>query len=229
MESLFSAVSLLALGFVLGLQHALEADHVAAVSTIAQHKNIKKSSLLGAFWGIGHTATLLLIGMIVLSFKLVIPEKFALSFEFLVGVMLIVLGINLLLKFKKDNIHVHEHQHDDARHIHLHSHKESESHSHAHKSILVGALHGLAGSGAMMLIVSGATNNVISGMLFITIFGIGSILGMAATSAVITLPIVYSNRIGKADQIVKFSAGILSITIGAILVYEIGFAQHLLF
>lgn len=228
-ESLFSASSFLALGFILGLQHALEADHVAAVSTIAaQHKDLKQSSIMGALWGIGHTATLLLIGLIVITFKFSIPEKFALSFEMLVGVMLIALGLNLLLKFKKDNLHAHEHEHEDARHVHLHSHKTSKNHNHAHKSVLVGMLHGIAGSGALMLVVAGATNNAVSGMLFIAIFGVGSILGMAATSAIITLPIVYSGKIGKADQIIKFSAGVLSVVIGSLLIYEIGFVNHLI-
>lgn len=225
MESLFSATPFLALGFILGLQHALEADHVAAVSTIAaQHKDFRRSSIMGALWGIGHTATLLLIGLIVLTFKISIPERFAISFELLVGVMLVALGANLLLKFKKDNLHVHKHEHDNDRHIHLHSHKDSNGHNHAHKSALIGALHGLAGSGALMLIVAGATSNTISGMLFIAIFGFGSIMGMAATSAIITLPIVYSNKIGRVDQIIKCSAGILSIAIGSLLIYEIGFA-----
>lgn len=91
-------ITLLGLGFILGLKHALDADHVVAVSTIvSQVRGLKKSSLIGAIWGVGHTTTLLLVGLVILIFKLVIPNKVALFFEILVGFVLVILGIGVLI------------------------------------------------------------------------------------------------------------------------------------
>ena len=107
-------LSILALGFVLGIKHAIEPDHVIAVSTIAsQSKKLLRSSLAGVFWGIGHTATLLIVGIILIFMKGEIPDKWAMSLEFLVGIMLVYLGVTTILSLK--NIHTHEHEHDGRR------------------------------------------------------------------------------------------------------------------
>ena len=107
----------LALGFVLGMEHALDADHLVAVSTIVSHnKSLKKSSVLGAIWGLGHTSTLFIVGMLVIMFKLTIPEMLALSVEALVGIVLIVLGISVILDIKKHRkVHFHSHEHDGKK------------------------------------------------------------------------------------------------------------------
>lgn len=214
---------LLGLGFILGLKHALDADHVVAVSTIvSQTKNLKKSSLAGAIWGVGHTATLFLVGLVILVFKLAIPDKLALSFEFIVGVVLVVLGVDVLRKVIKGKVHLHEHQHGDSVHTHLHSHKESPSHNYIHKSFVVGTIHGLAGSAALMLLVLTTVNSIFQGLLYILIFGIGSIVGMLIVSGIIALPFLLSSKFDKINNIVKILAGTISIVLGFTIMYEIG-------
>src|SRR3954470_22694276 len=144
-----SFLSILALGFVLGIKHAIEPDHVIAVSTIAsQSKKLFRSTLAGVFWGIGHTATLFIIGVILILMKGEIPEKWAMSLEFLVGIMLVYLGLTTITSFK--NIHVHHHKHDGDDHKHVHSHQNSGEHKHKHQhqnvtyleSMLIGLVHG---------------------------------------------------------------------------------------
>lgn len=214
---------LLGLGFILGLKHALDADHVVAVSTIvSQTKNLKKSSLAGAIWGMGHTATLFLVGLVILVFKLAIPDKLALSFEFIVGVVLVVLGVDVLRKVSEGKVHLHEHQHGDSVHTHLHSHKESPSHNYIHKSFVVGTIHGLAGSAALMLLVLTTVNSIFQGLLYILIFGIGSIVGMLIVSGIIALPFLLSSKFDNINNIVKILAGTISIVLGFTIMYEIG-------
>lgn len=229
MEMLLQLITLLSLGFILGLKHALDVDHVVAVSTIvSQTKSLKKSSLSGAIWGLGHTTTLFLVGLLILGLKLVLPEKLALSFEFLVGIVLVVLGTDVLRKVIKDKVHLHGHKHDNITHLHLHAHNTSQSHSHTHKSFIVGMFHGLAGSAALMLLVLPTVESMLQGLLFILIFGIGSILGMLITSTIIGLPFVFTTKFDRINNIVKTVAGTLSIVLGFTIMYEIGIVGGLL-
>ncbi len=229
MEMLLQLITLLSLGFILGLKHALDVDHVVAVSTIvSQTKSLKKSSLSGAIWGLGHTTTLFLVGLLILGLKLVLPEKLALSFEFLIGIVLVVLGTDVLRKVIKDKVHLHGHKHDNITHLHLHVHNTSQSHSHTHKSFIVGMFHGLAGSAALMLLVLTTVESMLQGLLFILIFGIGSILGMLITSTIIGLPFVFTTKFDRINNIVKTVAGTLSIVLGFTIMYEIGIVGGLL-
>lgn len=217
----FPSITLLALGFILGLKHALDADHVVAVSTIvSQAKSLKKSSLFGAIWGVGHTTTLFLVGSVILSFKLVVPDRTALSFEFLVGIVLVLLGIDVLRKVIKDKVHLHKHKHDDIVHIHIHSHKKSIFHKHTHKSFMVGLAHGLAGSAALMLLVLTTVKSIFQGLLYILVFGVGSILGMLIISGIIGLPFVLTAKFDKIHNGVKILAGTISIALGFIIMYD---------
>lgn len=227
------SITLLGFGFVLGLKHALDADHVVAVSTlVTQTKNLKKSSLFGAIWGLGHTTTLLLVGFLILTFKLSFPEKLTLLFEFLVGIVLVILGIGVLRKVIKSKIHFHGHKHGGVVHIHFHSHKGSSSHSnHTHhykKSFVVGVVHGLAGSAALMLLVLTTVKSIFQGLLYIIIFDIGSILGMLAISTIIGLPFVLTKNFANTHNRIKIIAGVMSIVLGFTIMYEIGFAGGLL-
>ena len=220
-EALFQLISLLGLGFVLGLKHALDADHVAAISTIvSQTRSLRRSSLFGAFWGIGHTTTLLIIGFLILALKLAIPDKVALSFEFLVGIVLIVLGMDLLRKVVKDRVHLHQHRHGKIIHAHLHSH-ETPSHAHSHKPFAVGMIHGLAGSASLMLLVLATVKSILQGLLFILVFGVGSILSMMIISTVIGLPFIFSSRSTNVNDIVKVLAGASSTLLGFATIYGI--------
>lgn len=224
----FKLITLFGLGFVLGLKHALDADHVVAVSTIvSQTKSLKKSLLAGAIWGVGHTITLLLVGLVILIFKLTIPDKLALSFELIVGVVLVVLGVDVLRKVIKEKVHLHEHQHGSSVHTHLHPHKESWSHDHTHRSFVVGMIHGLAGSATLMLLVLTTVRSVFQGLFYILIFGIGSIIGMLIVSGIIGFPFLLLAKFGKINNSVKILAGTISIVLGFTIMYKIGFVNGL--
>ena len=224
----FQLITLLGLGFVLGLKHAFDADHIVAVSTIvSQTKSLKKSSLAGAIWGVGHTTTLFLVGLVILIFKLAIPDKLALSFQFTAGVVLVVLGVDVLRKVIKEKFHLHKHQHGDRVHTHLHPHKESPLHDHTHKSFVVGTIHGLAGSAALMLLVLTAVKSIFQGLLYILIFGVGSIVGMLIVSGIIAFPFLLSVKLDMINNIVKIFSGTISIVLGFTIMYEIGFVNGL--
>lgn len=225
----FQLITLLGLGFVLGLKHALDADHVVAVSTIiSQTKSLKKSSIFGAIWGMGHTTTLFLAGSAILIFKLAIPDKLALYFEFLVGIVLVILGMDVLRKVIRDKVHLHKHKHSTMIHTHLHTHKEPFSHNHTHKSFIVGMIHGLAGSAALMLLVLTTVKSVFQGLLFILIFGIGSVLGMLIVSTIIGLPFILTEKFSEMHNSLKILTGTISIVLGSIIMYEIGYVAGLI-
>jgi sulfite exporter TauE/SafE len=189
----------LALGFLLGLRHALDADHLAAVSTVlAERPSVRASGAVGLWWGIGHTLTLLLVGAIVLIWGLHIPERFELLAESGVGVLLIVLGVTLARKLYRERWHVHRHDHDGDAHAHFHSHRQQDDHLHRHwmadsvRPLCIGMVHGLAGSAALMLVILATTEDLVRGLLSIVVFGVGSIVGMMAIGMTISLPLVCS-------------------------------------
>ena len=217
-------LSLLGFGFLLGIRHAFDVDHIAAVSTIIHnHKSIKKSTLVGLFWGFGHTISLFFVGLIVLLLKITIPEKLALSFELIVGIMLFILGINVLFSINKNKIHIHKHKHHDIEHIHFHSHKLIGHHQHRHlefkKSLFIGLIHGLAGSAALTLLILATVNSVLLGLIYILIFGIGSIVGMMIVSSIISLPFkLIPNNLQKTQKILELSTGLFSAIIGLFMI-----------
>jgi len=194
----------LLLGFLLGARHALDADHLAAVATLVSTRpNLRASGLVGMSWGIGHTATLLAVGLVVLFLGLTIPTRIGQAFEFLVGMMLVTLGVWLASAIVRGRWHVHRHEHEGTTHLHLHSHQDHGGHGHTHwlalsgKPVLVGMVHGLAGSAAVMLVVVSATRSIVEAILYILVFGAGSILGMALLGVLIALPLAYSASIGR--------------------------------
>ncbi len=224
----FQLTTLLGLGFILGLKHTFDPDHIVAVSTIvSQAGSLKKSLLQGFVWGMGHTATLFLAGLLILVFKVTIPPKLTLVFELLVGAVLIILGINVLSRLIKGRIHLHKHEHDKITHAHLHSHEESKSHTHIHKSFMVGMLHGLAGSAALMLIVLASVESISQGLLYITAFGVGLTIGMLMVSGIISLPFAFTKRFDRFNMGLKIITGLISISLGSLIVYKIGYAGNL--
>ena len=216
--------TLLGFGFLLGIKHALDADHIAAVSTIvARNKSIKESSLLGMFWGFGHTIALLVMGLIILLLKITIPEKVALSFEIIVGIMLVILGISVMMQIIKDKIHIHKHKHRKDSHFHFHSHRYIKNHSHTHKSLYIGILHGLAGSAVLSLLVLSTINSIWLGLLYILIFGTGSILGMMLISSIISIPfMLIPARLENTKNALKAFSALISIFLGLSIIYKIG-------
>ena len=217
-----SYAAILGFGFLLGLRHALDADHLAAISTVlAERPSFRASSAVGFWWGIGHTMTLLLVGAVVLAWDIRIPERFELVAESGVGLLLIVLGGTLAWKLYRERWHVHSHHHDDGLHVHLHSHRQQDDHRHRHwmagslRPLCIGMAHGLAGSAALMLIVLSSTHELGSGLLSIAVFGVGSIVGMMAIGLTISLPLVCSLTASRRLFAgLQGCAGVASVCIG---------------
>lgn len=230
-----SYLTILTLGFVLGLRHALDTDHIAAVSTVlAQRPSWRASSLVGLSWGLGHTLMLLLVGAVVLVLRVPIPELVSTAAEFAVGVMLVALGGLLGMKLIHERWHMHQHDHDGTRHVHLHSHAQSVDHGHSHwwrgslRPLCIGMAHGLAGSAALLLIVVASANSVVDGLIYIAVFGCGSILGMMLIGLVLSLPVVWSLRLGRPVFLaVQGVASLGSVTLGISIVYRIVMGEQL--
>src|ERR1700687_4332926 len=197
---------ILGLGFLLGMQHALEADHVAAVSSIAARRtHVGDIVKHGLTWGLGHTLTLFAFAGAAILLGRAIPEHFARPLETAVGVMLVGLGAHVLWRLWRDRVHFHSHGHGDGTiHIHAHSHAGETvaharaAHTHLHgfrwRTLLVGLMHGMAGSGALRVlgVSQGSTPPGAPG--YIALFGIGSMVGMGALSTVIAVPLALSAR-----------------------------------
>jgi sulfite exporter TauE/SafE len=227
---------LLTFGFTIGLLHATEADHVTAVATlVSRNKKISKASLLGALWGVGHTLALFLAGLAVMLLAVNIPERLSLTFEFGVGIMLVFLGLsvigdvrNRLFRAWKMATSRHTHPHAHGGRIHVHPHTHGEEHAHGHKSIIIGMVHGLAGSGALMLVVLSTVDSVWNGLAYIALFGIGSIVGMLAISTAIGVPFALTaGRFDKMNRYIRVGASLLSIGLGISIMYEIGIVEKL--
>lgn len=228
-------LTILSLGFVLGIKHAIEPDHVIAVSTIAsQSKQLFRSTLAGVFWGIGHTATLFVFGVVLIIMKGEIPQKWAMSLEFIVGIMLVYLGIKTVLSFK--NIHLHRHKHDEEeQHKHLHSHVHIGDHDHKHKhnkfsylnSMLIGLVHGLAGSGAMVLLTMSTVSGIWDAAIYILIFGAGTVIGMLFFTTIIGIPFVLSSKKISLNRTLTQLTGLISIVFGIYYMYNLGVTEGL--
>lgn len=238
------AFGMLGLGLIYGLKHATEIDHIVAVSAIvSEHRKLRRAALVGGLWGAGHTASLVVVGTIVLALRVAIPETVASWLEFSVALMIIGLGISALRKVlnRRADVHVHKHVHDQQPHMHIHFHENNAehtevTHSHSHtvsrigfKPTIVGAIHGLAGSAALTLLVLTQINSVALGMLYLVVFGLGSIVGMLLMSGLVGLPFVFSSR--KLTGIhygLQMSAGVLSIAFGFWYAYQTGIASGLM-
>lgn len=222
----------LATGFLQGLRHALDADHVVAVSTIvSEHKNILRASLIGTFWGLGHTVSLAVVGALILLLRPTIPEHLLPYLEMPVALMLVGLGAGAIWRAARDSgwkVHTHTHQHDHSEHRHIHVHSNL-GHEHRHHLIrlgrrpfLVGVVHGLAGSAVVTLAVVAAIPSVTLGFIWLLVFGIGTIGGMLLMSAAISLPFVLTaRRFSAINGAIRLLAGVFSIALGLLVAWEI--------
>ena len=223
------------LGFLIGMRHALEADHVAAVASIASgERSVRRIVRHGAVWGVGHTLTLMLFGATVLLLGTAVPEALAQWLEFAVGVMLVVLGGWVLHRLIRDRIHFHTHRHRDGLvHLHAHSHggetspHDRDRHDHAHsrglplRTLFVGMMHGMAGTAALLLVSAASLKPVALGLVYIAVFGVGSIGGMAVLSAVIAVPLSYSARLLTWGQrTLQTAVGGVTMALGAFVIYD---------
>src|SRR2546421_1369684 len=271
------ALALLGLGFVFGLKHATEADHVVAVSAIvSRERRLLRSALVGGLWGVGHTVALVVVGAFVLVLRVAVPARVSGWLEFCVALMIVCLGASALVSAlrRRADVHIHRHTHDGVSHVHVHFHERGTEHTsggatehtaqaaphshklaehsheaapHSHKGarrpqesgphthavsrlgfkpLLVGALHGLAGSAALTLLVLTRIESAALGLVYLAVFGIGSVFGMMLMSGLIRLPFAFGARraSGVAHGLQAF-AGAASVAFGLWYAYEAGVAN----
>ena len=225
-------LGILGLGFLLGMQHALEADHIAAVSSIAARRtDVADIVKHGLTWGFGHTLTLFVFAGAAILLGHAIPEQMSRPLETAVGIMLVGLGAHVLWCLWRDRVHFHIHRHEDGvLHFHAHGHAretvahQNSSHRHAHgfrwRALLVGLMHGMAGSAALLLLAVSQLANPAYGMLYVLLFGIGSMLGMGVLSSMIAVPLAVSaRRLTWANRGLQFCVGAITIAIGAMTIH----------
>ena len=239
-----SIVSAALLGFVLGLQHATDADHLVAVATIvSRERRFSAGALVGVFWGLGHMLTLGLAGVVLIAFGLRVPPRLETGFELAVAVMLVALGA-LRLRDAARGVDVvapehlvaaHEHEGAEVVHSHAHAHDGGiHAHPHVHPSrrlldalrgggaamtvraILVGCVHGMAGTGAVTLLVLATLPTTAAAAAYLTVFGAGTLAGMTALTAVMAYPVALALRVRRARQALAIGAGLASIAFGFI-------------
>jgi len=226
--------AIFALGLLLGLRHALDADHIAAVATLAtQARSLRETVRVGLAWGAGHAVTLFAAAGVVIAVDFEDSGRIAVAFEFAVGAMLVFLGLGVVRRVIRERVHAHAHHH--ARHdihVHVHSHAGASghgesAHAHAHptgllrRAALIGLMHGLAGSAALLLLGVGAAGTAAWALAYVALFGLGSILGMAALSITIALPLRRSaGLITWGYNGVHAAVGIFTTALGAVVLAE---------
>jgi hypothetical protein len=224
---------ILGLGFLLGMQHTLEADHIAAVSSVAARRSQVTDILKhGLTWGLGHTLTLFVFAGAAILLGRAIPEAVARPIETAVGLMLIALGAQVLWRLWRDGVHLHSHGHGDGTvHFHAHSHSDESApqdraaHEHDHgfrwRTLVVGLMHGMAGSAALLVLAVTQASSPTVALSYIALFGVGSMIGMGALSMVIAVPLAVSARwLTRANRGLQGAVGITTLAIGIITVIE---------
>jgi ABC-type nickel/cobalt efflux system permease component RcnA len=254
-------LSILALGFFLGMRHATDPDHVIAVSTIVTRQpKTARAALIGAFWGLGHTVTIFVVGSAIILFNVTIPARIGLSMELSVGVMLIFLGILNVVSFfrsvpavpvdphQDDALHSHHHSHGDYIHRHPHAH-QPEVHPHAPertpvavldralgssslyqnvRPLMIGIVHGLAGSAAVALLVLATIRDPRWAIAYLLVFGVGTIAGMMViTMSLASALKIVGSRSQNISRNLAVASGVLSLAFGCLVVYQIGFVNGL--
>jgi len=251
-------LSILALGFFLGMRHATDSDHVIAITTIvSRERDVRHAAIIGMFWGVGHSITLLVVGGAIVVFGLVIPQRLGLSLEFCVALMLIILGaFNLRVALRSVHArststdsehHEHPHRHGDYTHSHPHGHSP-DAHGHSEESVpparldrrfgdsrtyralrptIIGIVHGLAGSAAIVLLVLPIIREPLWAVMYLSVFGAGTIAGMILITTAIAVPFSCSARFEFLHRHLGAAAGVVSFSFGLFLVYQIGFVNKL--
>ena len=228
-------LSILTIGFIIGMHHAFEADHIAAVASIISRRS-RFSAIVkhGISWGLGHTLTLLIVVGVIKMLGSAIDDGLATFFELAVGIMLIMLGGNLIFRLWQDRVHFHMHQHSDGQnHSHLHLHEgvsekhELQVHDHVHskslafRPLFVGAMQGLAGSAVILVLTATNVDQASLSFLYVVNFGLGSIAGMAVLSGIIAIPLCYTaTNLNWANTVIQFAFGIVTIGIGITVIFQ---------
>ena len=224
-----SLPAVLGLGFLLGLRHAFEPDHLAAVSTLATRAGrLRDAAALGVAWGLGHTVSVGLVALLVIALGVHLPERVAAGAELLVAVLLVGLGTMVLWRYARGRWHMHAHRHDGSEHLHLHSHAGETSHAHRHaqwdarRSLGLGLAHGMAGSGAVLVLVVAATQTAALQLTYVGAFGLGTIAGMVSVSfAFGALVRMASQRGERLATALHLGAAASSVVVGVMLGFSV--------
>ena len=214
------------LGSLLGVRHALEPDHLAAVSTlVTEERSSMKAALLGACWGLGHTAALVAVGVVLVLLRAEMPPRIADLFELSVALMLIGLGLRAIVQAGRQGPAGPVHAHHHGRTVHVHG--TSAAHVHigtwtlARRPLIVGAIHGLAGSGALTALVLATLPTTAAQLAYMGLFGLGSTVGMAALSGVLGWPLARLGANRSLARAVSLSVGVVSTVLGLFWGYPI--------
>ncbi|MCP4934265.1 MAG: urease accessory protein [bacterium] len=226
--------TVLLLGFLLGMRHSLEADHIAAVaSLITRNQSMKNAVRQGAVWGVGHILMLFVFGAAALLFHSTISQTLAMWLELLVGAMLVMLGLDVIYRLIRDRVHYHIHDHDrEIHHFHAHSHKNEKKqkphprhHAHEHhgafpkRALFVGMMHGMAGSAVLIVMTLQSIKSIWTGLFYIALFGIGSIIGMAALTVIIAIPLQKSSFLTRFHNVMQALIGTTTIVLGLMIMH----------
>lgn len=244
-------VSIIALGFFLGMRHATDPDHVIAVTTIVtRQRNIVRSAWIGAFWGLGHTLTILLVGTAIILFNLVIPPRLGLSMELSVAFMLIILGLMNIVSFFRSvaemttldsaDVLAHPHTHTLGGAVRHHVHGSvDKSLAHADRflkklrlyqyfrPLIVGIVHGLAGSAAVALLVLTTIRDPRWAVAYLLVFGVGTIAGMMLITMSLASTLHWVGRNRRFSRQLALASGLLSLGFGLLVAYQTGIASGL--
>ena len=219
------------------MQHALEADHVAALSSICTGtRSVRRMATHGAVWGLGHSFTLLIFAGAAVLLDLRLGDNLAHALEGVVGVMLILLGGQVLFRLWRGRLHFHSHRHADGKtHSHVHSHQgdnaahDPDRHAHTHASklplrtLLVGMVHGLAGSAALVILTASTVQDPVMGLLYVVLFGLGSIAGMTVLSSLLAIPLAWTAQaLTWAHRGLQAAIGSATIALGILFLVEAG-------
>ncbi len=208
------ALPLLVVGLFLGMRHATDADHVVAITTItSRERTLRGAAMIGAVWGVGHTATVLLVGSAIAVFGLVVPRRVGLSMEMSVAAMLIVLGA-LNLRGALRHVQVAARGGGLRRHL---------------RPLMIGVVHGLAGSAAVSLLVVSTIRSRSGALLYLGVFGVGTILGMTLLTVAMATPLAAATRsLGGVHRTMARVTGVISICVGLVVAYRVGIVDGLL-
>lgn len=227
---IISVFSILVLGFFLGMRHATDADHVVAVTNIvSQQRSIRSAAWTGVLWGIGHSLTVFVVGAAIACFGFVISKRMGLSLELSVGIMLIVLGLlNLNATFRWFGETRGGNEVDTAEAVRLDRWLRIFSTGSPFRPLVIGIVHGLAGSAAVALLVLPLMRDAFGAIMYLLVFGAGTVAGMMIVTAAIAAPIRYAaEHSANWHRVLGGLAGATSFCLGAFLVYQIGFVQKL--